>query len=335
MHDLRFYQRISDVTLQDLAILVGGEVFGDSSAAVVTVAAAEHAERGSICFAEGKADHAKSVNPAATACFVTEKLREYLPQGMNAIVCENPRYAFSRAALSFLQRREISDTYDDLGPAQLHPSVKVGPHAVISDGVEIGQGSVLGPNTVIGPGVRIGTNCTIGANTVIESALIGNNVTIKANSTIGGTGFGVVQGPTGLMQAPHFGRVVIQDFVSIGSCVCVDRGAFDDTVVGEGTRIDNFAQIAHNVVLGRNCVLAAFAGLSGSVTVEDGVMMGGRVGIADHTHIGAGARLAADSAIMRDIPAGETWGGSPAKPLTQWMREVAWLSRNALKKKPK
>ena len=130
--------------------------------------------------------------------------------------------------------------------------------------------------------------------------------------------------------------MIIQDHVSIGANSCVDRGAFDDTIIGERTKIDNLVQIAHNVIIGRNVMMASFTGISGTSVIEDGVVMGGRVGIADHVHIGAGAKLAASAGIFRDIPAGETWGGVPAKPLRQYLREIAWMQRQiAPKKKPK
>jgi UDP-3-O-[3-hydroxymyristoyl] glucosamine N-acyltransferase len=128
---------------------------------------------------------------------------------------------------------------------------------------------------------------------------------------------------------PQLGRVIIQDRVSIGACSCVDRGAFDDTVIGENSKIDNLVQIAHNVRLGRNCVLAGHVGVSGSVVVGDGVMFGGRAGIADHVTIGAGAQIAAAAGLMHDVPDGERWAGVPARPARQWLRETAWLTKAA------
>jgi UDP-3-O-[3-hydroxymyristoyl] glucosamine N-acyltransferase len=123
--------------------------------------------------------------------------------------------------------------------------------------------------------------------------------------------------------------VILQDGVSIGANSCIDRGAYDDTVIGENTKIDNLVQIAHNVVLGRSCVMAAHTGISGSVKVGDGVMFGGRAGLADHITVGPGARIAAAAGVMRDVPAGETWAGNPAKPVRQWLRESAWLAKQA------
>mgnify|MGYP000498178666 CR=1 FL=1 len=155
------------------------------------------------------------------------------------------------------------------------------------------------------------------------------DVTILPGAVIGEPGFAVSAGPDGPVQMPHLGRVIVQDRVRIGAGVTVDRGLFADTLLSEGAKIDNLSHIAHNVVVGRNVVMAAFAGISGSSRIGDGVMLGGRVGVADHLEIGAGAQIAAGSAVLSDVPAGETWGGYPAKPLRRFLREAAWLSKAA------
>jgi UDP-3-O-[3-hydroxymyristoyl] glucosamine N-acyltransferase len=164
---------------------------------------------------------------------------------------------------------------------------------------------------------------------VVGHALIGDRVRILAGAVIGEAGFGVGASRAGVIDMPQLGRVILQDGVTVGANSCIDRGAWDDTVVGENTKIDNLVQIAHNVQLGRNCVLAAHTGISGSVTVGDGVQFGGRAGIADHLDIGAGSRIAAAAGVMKDVPAGETWAGSPARQLRRFMRETAWLARKA------
>ena len=126
---------------------------------------------------------------------------------------------------------------------------------------------------------------------------------------------------------PQLGRVILQDGVSIGANTCIDRGAYDDTVIGENTKIDNLCMVGHNCVIGRSCLMAAHTGLSGSVTVGDGVMFGGKAGVGDHLTIGEGARVAAGAGVLQDIPAGETWSGYPAKPLRQFLREAVWLAK--------
>ena len=133
----------------------------------------------------------------------------------------------------------------------------------------------------------------------------------------------------GAVDVPQLGRVILQDAVTVGANACIDRGAWEDTVVGENTKIDNLVQVAHNVRLGRNCVLAAHTGVSGSCNVGDNVMFGGRAGIADHLDIGSGAKIAAAAGVMKDVPPGQIYCGSPARPLRRFMRETAWLARMA------
>jgi UDP-3-O-[3-hydroxymyristoyl] glucosamine N-acyltransferase len=244
------------------------------------------------------------------------------------LVTPEPQAAWARAAARL--HRPLRPAGGD--PA-IHPSASVdegvvlGPGVVIGRHAQIGQGTEIGPNSVIGPGVAIGRGCLIGSNVSIGFALIGDRVRILSGAVIGEAGFGVAAGRTGAIDIPQLGRVILQDGVTVGANSCVDRGAWDDTVVGENTKIDNLVQVAHNVRLGRSCALAAHTGISGSVIVGDGVQFGGRAGIADHVKIGDGARIAAAAGLMRDIPAGETWGGFPAMPARQWMRQVAWLAR--------
>ena len=167
----------------------------------------------------------------------------------------------------------------------------------------IGTGTIIAPNAVVGRGCRIGRNCYVGPNAVVQYALLGDRVIVHAGAKIGQDGFGFTFGKSGPERIPQIGRVIIQDNVEIGANSTIDRGALDDTVIGENTKIDNLVQIAHNVRIGRNCVIAGLTGISGSVTVGDNVMVGGGVGIADHLTIGIGAQLAARSGFMHDVPA--------------------------------
>ena len=150
-----------------------------------------------------------------------------------------------------------------------------------------------------------------------------------SGARIGEPGFGAAGSRAGPIDVPQLGRVILQDGVSVGANTCIDRGAYDDTVVGENTKIDNLCMIGHNCVIGRNGLMAAHTGLSGSVTVGDGVMFGGKAGVGDHLNIGEGARVAAGAGVLQDIPAGETWSGYPAKPLRQFLREAVWLAKQA------
>ena len=212
--------------------------------------------------------------------------------------------------------------------ARLEADVTVDPGAVIGPGAEIGAGTVIGPNAVIGPGVRIGRDCAIGAGTTLSHALLGNRVILHPGARLGQDGFGFAMGATHL-KVPQVGRVIVQDDVEIGANTTVDRGASRDTVIGEGTKIDNLVQIAHNVVIGRHCVIVSGVGISGSTTLEDYVVLGGQVGVVGHLRIGRGAQIAGSSNVNRDVPPGSRWGGTPAKPVRAWFRELTTLARLA------
>jgi UDP-3-O-[3-hydroxymyristoyl] glucosamine N-acyltransferase len=180
---------------------------------------------------------------------------------------------------------------------------------VIGPGAEVGAGSVIAANAVIGPQVRIGRHCVIGAGASLVHALVGDRVIIHPGCRIGQDGFGFLPDRAGSIKIPQIRRVIIQDDVEIGANTTIDRGSTRDTVVGEGTKIDNLVQIGHNCAIGRHCFIVAQTGISGSVEVGDHVMLGGQVGIADHLTIGAGAELGARSGGITDVAAGVQWGG--------------------------
>jgi UDP-3-O-[3-hydroxymyristoyl] glucosamine N-acyltransferase len=213
--------------------------------------------------------------------------------------------------------------------ARLEPGVVVDPGAVVGPGAQIGAGTIIGANVVIGPDTRVGRHCSIGPNTTIACALIGDHVIIHPGAHIGQDGFGFALGANGHLKVPQVGRVIIQDRVEIGAGSTIDRGANRDTIIGEGTKIDNLVQIGHNVVIGRHCVLVSQSGVSGSCVVEDFAALGGQAGLAGHLHVGAGAQIAAAAGVMNDVPAGERWGGAPAQPLREFFREVAAVKRLA------
>jgi UDP-3-O-[3-hydroxymyristoyl] glucosamine N-acyltransferase len=210
---------------------------------------------------------------------------------------------------------------------RIDPSAEIGPLVAIGDRVSIGARTRIAPLAVIGEGVQIGMDCRIGANASVSHAVLGDRVYVYSGARIGQEGFGFAVTQEGFLTVPQIGRAVLGDDVEIGANTTVDRGGMTDTVIGAGTRIDNLVQIAHGVRFGRCCVVAAGTGIAGSTTVEDFVQISGQVAIAGHLVIGQGAKLAARSGVMQNVPPGAEMGGAPAQPIRVWMREVAWLRR--------
>ncbi len=331
MPDPRFYRALGPIDLADLAGRTGVRLAaGAASRTIDGVAPLAKAGPTQITFVVGPRHAAVLSASAAGACFVTEDQVGGVPRDCAALVASKPQAAWAVAAGLLHAPIEHDTALGAIHPtATIEDDVVLEHGVVVGPGAAIGRGSRIGPGAVIGPGVAIGRDCRIGARAVIGFALIGDRVVIHAGAVIGEPGFGAVAGERGVIDIPQLGRVIVQDAVTIGANSCIDRGAYDDTSVGENTKIDNFVHIAHNVTLGRNCVLAAYTGISGSTCVGDGVQFGGKAGVADHLTIGSGAGIGAAASVFKDVPAGEVWTGFPARPLKRWMRETAWLARQA------
>jgi UDP-3-O-[3-hydroxymyristoyl] glucosamine N-acyltransferase len=275
----------------------------------------------------------------AGACLISPRFEHRVPAGVDLLRVAHPYRAFVEVARKMFEatlRPASMFGASDIAPgAVVHPSarceagVTIDPGAVIGPGAEIGAGTIIGANAVIGPSVCIGRDCAIGAGVTVMHALIGDRVIIHPGCHIGQDGFGFVMGAGGHMKIPQLSRVIIQDDVEIGASTTVDRGALRDTVIGEGTKIDNQVQIGHNVSIGRHCVIVAQTGISGSATLKDFVVLGARAAVNTHVTIGEGAHLAGTAVVFGDVPAGARWGGVLAKPMKQWFRELTWVTQSA------
>jgi UDP-3-O-[3-hydroxymyristoyl] glucosamine N-acyltransferase len=332
MPDPRFFDDLGPASLSELARIGGAQLADPALAdrAIARVAPLDTADvRAVAFFSDAKLKDAAAATQAG-ACFVRSEHQHLLAPGCAALLTAQPQASWAAAVARLYAPRRHDPLTAAIHPdCELEDGVQLSPGVAIGQGARIGRGTRLAPGAVIGPGVAIGRDCVVGANAVIGFAIIGDRVNIHAGAVIGEAGFGAAPGPKGIVDLPQLGRVVIQDNVTIGANSCVDRGAFSDTTIGEHTKIDNLVHVAHNVRLGRNCVLAAYTGISGSTTVGDGVRFGGKAGVADHLTIGAGASIGASASVFKDVPAGETWTGFPARPLKRWLRETAWLSRMA------
>ncbi len=197
---------------------------------------------------------------------------------------------------------------------------------MIGDGAIIGDGVVLDPNVTIGAGVRIGDRSHIHPNaTLYAGTTIGSRVIIQAGARVGADGFGYIFRGGAHERIPHVGRCIIEDDVEIGANTTIDRGSIDDTVIGAGTKIDNLVHVAHNVRIGRCCLILAHVGISGSAHIEDGCILAGQVGVAGHMTIGKGATVGGQAGVFGNVPAGETWTGYPARPHRESLRASAAL----------
>jgi len=267
----------------------------------------------------------------AGAVIVHPSLRDAVPDTAIAIIDERPHDLF----VDLLERLYPLGTrgtakaqFDASGPSpHLEEGVRLGANVVLGAGVEIGRNSVIGPNTVIGRGVAIGRNAVIGPNVSIECAYLGNNVVIQAGARIGTEGFGWLDIARSNRKIPQLGRVILQDGVEIGANTTIDRGALGDTVVGEGTKIDNLVQVGHNCRIGRFCIIAGAVGIAGSAIIGNNVLIGGGAGISGHLEIGDGSMVSGRSVVTKSVARGTRVAGMPAQDYRAWRREVAILRR--------
>ncbi len=338
MADPRFFTKAAPKTLGELAQLSGAEI-GSGSASdylIHDVGALDKADQNQISFLDNVKYKDAFLATGAGACIVSPEAVALAPSGVHLLVSKNPYKTYALVAQAF---------YPDALPAariassaRIHESAVIGKgcviddNAVVAEGVELADGVWVGANAVIARNVRIGAQTRIGSNAVISHAQIGANVRIYPGCCIGQDGFGFAIDPAGHVKVPQLGRVIIHDSVEVGANTTIDRGSGPDTVIGQGTWIDNLVQIAHNVQIGRGCVIVSQVGISGSTVLEDFVVLAGQVGVAGHLRIGRGARIGAKSGILRDIPAGAEMMGYPALPMKKFFKQVAYLNRLLTKK---
>jgi len=340
--DPTFFAPPKPATIAEICGWTGATCADETALATVIqgVGPLDVAGRGAVTFLDNKKYLPQLAETRASAVLVAERHAKDVPEGVIALICRDPYRAFATVAgrlfPAALRLEGAFDGETGVSPAahvhataKLEPGVTVEPGAVIGARAEIGTGTVVCANAVIGHDVRIGRNCHIGPGASLIHALIGNRVNIHGGVRIGQDGFGFAMGPGGHQKVPQIGRVVVQDDVEIGANTTIDRGANRDTVIGEGTKIDNLVMIAHNVEIGRHCVIVSQVGISGSTKLGDFVVLAGQVGIAGHVTIGSGAQLGARSGVHTDVPAGARWVGAPAKPFREAARELAVVARLA------
>lgn len=339
MSDPAFFPPLVELTAAQLAAELDLELIGEATGKLTGVGPIEQAEAGALTFLDNPKYASHLATTKAACVIVSAKFRDQLPDHVTGLISSQPYRDFARAAALLVPAgvklrgvalsEGISSQASVDETAVLEDGVTVEPGAVIGAHATIGAGTTICAGAIIGHHCQVGRNSYIGARIVIQHALLGDRVILHSGVSIGQDGFGFAMGPMGHLKVPQLGRVIIQDDVEIGAGTCIDRGTTRDTIIGEGTKIDNLVQIGHNVEVGRHCILVGHVGIAGSSVLEDFVAIGGQSGIAGHIRIGMGAQIAAASNVKDDVPAGARWAGTPAKPARAVFRELAAIKRLA------
>jgi UDP-3-O-[3-hydroxymyristoyl] glucosamine N-acyltransferase len=346
MSEPDFFPRASAVSLREIAEIASQPLpdGADAERLIASAAALETAGPDDVSYMDNPKYTDALTTTSAGVLLVAKKYAPLAPNSATVFVLPQPYQVFARILArlyptslrpqSVFESNGVSPGSIVHPTARLEPGVVVDPGAVVGPHAEIGAGTIVASSAIIGPHVKVGRECSIGPGASLLNTLVGNRVIIHPGVRVGQDGFGFAMGAGGHRKVPQIGRVIIQDDVEIGANTTIDRGASRDTVIGEGTKIDNLVQIGHNVVIGRHCVIVSQTGISGSTTLEDFVVLGGQVGVVGHVRLGMGAQIAASSNVNSDVPPGARWGGTPAKPVRDWFREITAVKTLASQRKP-
>lgn len=337
MADTIFYEYSGKKTIAEIARIADAKIIteGKDMELIENIGSIESAGREDICFFYDKKNKELAKSIRAKACITTEALQGLVPECVIVLVVSDPKFSFIKLVEAFYSEHKyeakIEESAKIADSAKIGEGCYIGCNVVIEDDVVIGDNTTIEANTFIGRGCKIGSNCRIANNVSITYCLMGDDCYIYTGARIGqdGFGFSVVEGRH--RRIPQIGRVIIGNDVEVGANSCIDRGAIDDTIIGNGCRIDNLVQVAHNDIIGNCCILVAQTGIAGSCKFGDYVVCGGQTGFADHLNVGSGAQIGAQSGVMRDIEPGAIVMGTPTVPFKDFMRQVAFLQKNSKK----
>jgi UDP-3-O-[3-hydroxymyristoyl] glucosamine N-acyltransferase len=338
-----FFRRAGPFSLREIALKVGALLTSDDDGMrmIEDVRSLRDAGPGHIAFFDNPKYAEQLAGTAAGACILAAANVQHAPRTAATLAAPAPYQAFVRALyLFYADALRSKAAVEDARGALVHPTARIDESAVIEPGAIVGREATIASGTTIAAGamvgyrVVVGRDCYVGAGATLMHAIIGNGVIIHPGVRIGQDGFGFVMSAKGHMKVPQIGRVIIGDDVEIGANSTVDRGSLSDTIIGEGTKIDNLVQIAHNVVIGRHCVIVAHCGIAGSAELGDFVVMGALAGVLDHVKVGSGAQIAGMAHCKNDVSPGARMGGTPARPFKEWAREVAAIRQLGRRARP-
>jgi len=339
-----FFTNTGPYSLSDIAKHIDGEMGEevDGEIRIVDIKSLDMAAEGHLSFFENKKYRKQLETTRASVCIVSTTFKDQKTTAGALIIVRDAYRAYAKALALFYPDAVKPRAYGAGAPQQgslVHATAVIEAGAIIEPGATIGAEARIGRDTrilsgaVIGTRCYIGRNCHIGSNVSIQCSILGDNVIVHQGAAIGQDGFGFAMGPEGHLKVPQIGKAIIQDNVEIGANTTIDRGALKDTIIGEGTKIDNLVQIGHNVIIGRNCIIVSQVGISGSTELGDFVIFGGQGGCVGHIKIGSGVKIAANGKIVNNVEPGAIIGGAPAVPIMQWKREIVALKKLAARKK--
>lgn len=331
--DARFFARSGPHFLAEVAAVANGTTAGNRDRVLTGIAPLRAASPDEVSFLDNKRYLSVLEQTRAGAVIVHPDMASHVPSSASPILTASPYEGWAHVAALFHPHVPASPgihrTACVAEGATIDPTAEIGPFACIEAGARIGPRCRIGAFTNVGAGVVIGADCRIAAHVTISHALLGARVSLHPGVRIGQEGFGFARTAGGFLTIPHLGRVVIGDDVEVGANATVDRGSIQDTVIGSGSRLDNLVQVAHNVSIGRCCVIVAQVGIAGSTVIEDFVQVGGQAAMAGHIRVGRGAQIGAQAGVISDVPEGSILLGSPAQPRKEFFRQVATLRRLA------
>jgi len=324
----------STITAEAIAALVSGELIGDGKVVVSGIAPLDRADATQLSFLASGRYAPMMATTKAGVVLVDPEFRDAAGAARARIIVKQPLEKLLSLLPRFYPVEEqlpgVASTARIGKGAGIGQRVSIGEYAIIGAGAKLANGVVIGAHSVVGEGASIGEGARLWPMvTIYPGATLGARTMVHSGARIGCDGFGYVFRDGAHQKIQHVGRCVVGDDVEIGANTTIDRGSIDDTVIGNGTKIDNLVHIAHNVRIGEKCLLMAQVGVAGSVTVGDGVILAGQAGISGHLSIGAGARVAAQAGVIGDIPAGESWSGYPARPHREALRASAAMFKLA------